>query len=145
MTGRRCWGLLSLAALSLSAGCALAPKSFVQSNDPAPLVRARSMSLGRSQPESVVVPALIARLSDPDAVVRMTASEELKRRTGQDFHYEPWEDDQGRAQSTLAWQNWWKAKQSGVYASPQLASRRPVIEGSPVQPKRKRRLFGNFR
>ena len=143
MTGRHYQGILGIFVLGLSAGCSLAPKSFVQSNDPAPLVRARSMALNQSQPDSVMVPALIARLNDPDAVVRMTASEELKRRTGQDFNYAPWEDEQGRAQSMMAWQNWWKAKQGGVTASPQLASRRPVIVGS-AQPKRKRR-WGNSR
>jgi hypothetical protein len=130
MTGRQFWGALGVTVLGLSAGCTLAPRSFVQANDPAPLVRARAMGLGGSVPESVVMPSLIAKLNDPDAVVRMTAIEELRRRTGQDFGYAPWEDEGGRAQSVMAWQNWWKAQQGGVTASSQLASRRPVITGS---------------
>jgi hypothetical protein len=129
--------------LALSAGCTLAPKSFVQANDPAPLVRARAMGLSQSQPQSVVMPSLIAKLNDPDAVVRLAAIEELKRRTGQDFGYAPWEDEQGRAQSVVAWQNWWKSQQGGVTASPQLASRRPVISARVDAPRRRRwRWFG---
>ena len=143
MTGRQIWGMLSVSVLGLSAGCTLAPKSFVQANDPAPLVRARAMGLAGSQPESVVMPSLIAKLNDPDAVVRMTAIEELRRRTGQDLGYAPWEDEAGRARSVMAWQNWWRAQQAGVTPSPQLASRRPVITGeaeSAPAPSRRRRL-----
>ena len=142
MAGRHFWEILVVLVPLISSGCSIAPRSFVQSNDPAPLVRARSMGLVQSQPDSVAVPALITKLNDPDAVVRMTAIEELKRRTGQDFNYAPWEDERGRTQSMVAWQNWWKAKQGGVMPSPQLASRRPVISGY-VEPRRRRRLWNN--
>ena len=56
------------------------------------------MSLGYGQPDSVVLPALIARLDDPDVVVRMAAHEELKRRTRRDFGYVPWASPGGAGQ-----------------------------------------------
>lgn len=97
-------------AIAVSAGCTIAPKSFLQANDPAPLVRARALGLGRGLPDSQVIPQLIGQLNDADAVVRMTASEELKRRSGQDFGYKPWADPAERAPAVAKWQSWWAAQ-----------------------------------
>ena len=36
---------------------------------------------------------LVGRLADNDPVVRLTAHEELRRRTGLDFGYVPWAND----------------------------------------------------
>lgn len=102
-------GYLALAWITAAPGCSLAPKAFRSSDlaDPAPLVRARAVTMGDRMPSGVVVPELIARLDDPDAVVRLTAHEELKRRTGQDFGYHPWDDRAERGTSIARWQAWW--------------------------------------
>ena len=55
-----------------------------------PIVRARAVGLEDQEPEWVAIPAMIARLGDPDRVVRLTANEELKKRTHRDFGYVAW-------------------------------------------------------
>ena len=45
-------------------------------------MRARAVGLGRREPDSQVVPALVARLDDEDPVVRLAANEELRQRHG---------------------------------------------------------------
>lgn len=122
MTGRPAVGIAIVSAL-LGVGCSIAPKSFVQVNDPAPLVRARALGLGQGMADSEVVPTLIAQLNDPDAVVRMTAFEQLKQRTGQDFGYKPWGDPHERAPSVAAWRSWWNGQQGRAYASSQSGQR----------------------
>ncbi len=98
-------------------GCGLGPRNFRKITHPAPLVRARAMSLGYQQPDSVVIPALLGRLDDPDVVVRMAAHEELKRRTGRDFGYMPWGSLEDRASAISRWRAW--------------------LTGSPTEPSRK--------
>lgn len=100
-----------------AAGCSTAPRSFQGIFNPAPIVRARAVSLGEGLPEGVVVPALIDRLSDPDPVVRMSAHEELKRGTGQDFGFVAWADPADRARAVGRWQQWWKAREAGLAQS----------------------------
>ena len=95
-----------LAALLLS-GCSLAPKSFKGIGKPEPLVRARAIPLGRKLPEQKVVPGLIASLDDRDQVVRMAASEELKKRSGKDFGFVPYAEAEDRAPAVSRWQSWW--------------------------------------
>jgi hypothetical protein len=107
MAGRGPAARFGLAGLLL-AGCTLAPKRFRDLTDPAPLVRARAVSLGESMPKDVVVPALLERLDDPDPVVRLTAHEELKRRTGRDFGYHPWDDAGERGRAIAEWRAWWE-------------------------------------
>jgi hypothetical protein len=104
---RRRW-LIGFGLAAFVAGCSIAPRDFFRHQDPAPLVRARSLGLGGSQPDEVVIPVLIDKLHDPDSVVRMTAHEELKRRTGQDFGYAPWADATERAPAVNAWRTWWR-------------------------------------
>ncbi len=70
------------------------------------MARARSVGLGRGQPDSQVVPALIARLDDEDPVVRLTANEELRKRTGRDFGYVPWASAEERSAAIARWRNW---------------------------------------
>jgi HEAT repeat protein len=101
-------------ATLLAAGCTLAPRKFHDLADPSPLVRARAVSLGDGMPDATVVPALLDRLGDPDPVVRLTAHEELKRRTGQDFGYRPWDDAEAREAAAQAWRAWW----DGLRAAP---------------------------
>lgn len=104
--------LLGLLPAGLASGCSIAPKGFFQSrHDPAPLVRARALGMGRGLSNQVVVPTLIEKLNDPDAVVRLTAHEELRKRTGQDFGYAPWADEPDRAPAVNAWRRWWQTQQ----------------------------------
>jgi hypothetical protein len=103
-----------IAALLLS-GCSLAPKSFKAIRKPEPLVRARAIPLGRNLPEQKVVPGLIASLDDRDQVVRMAASEELKKRSGKDFGYVPYAEPEERAPAVSRWKAWW-AGQPGSFA-----------------------------
>jgi hypothetical protein len=84
-------------------GCAHGPRNFRKVKDPAPLVRARAVGLGRRQADSEVIPALVDRLSDSDAVVRLAAHEELRKRTGRDFGYVPWASPEERAGAVERW------------------------------------------
>ncbi len=126
MSGGRTRRLVALAVfLGIGSGCSLAPKAFRSRdlNDPAPLVRARAATMGDRMPATVVVPALLDRLDDPDPVVRLTAHEELKRRTGQDFAYHPWDDRAERAQAIARWRAWW-TRQAPAQPTPQQPVRR---------------------
>lgn len=114
------WATLGLVVgLILISGCKTAPKSFLDVANPAPIMRARAVGLGGGLPQSQVIPTLINRLNDPDPVVRLSANEELKRMTGQDFGYVPWADRAERAPSVSKWQSWWARRrpQPGVAVS----------------------------
>jgi HEAT repeat protein len=87
----------------------------------APLVRARAVSLGEGLPNSVAVPALLDRLNDPDPVVRLSAHEALKRRTGQDLGYVPWAEVNERNAAAERWRAWWAKNQK---AEPPTTRRR---------------------
>jgi hypothetical protein len=92
--------------LASCSGCGLGPRNFHKITHPAPLVRARAISLGYGQSDAVVIPALVGRLNDPDVVVRMAANEELKKRTGHDFRFVPWASLEERASAIGRWQAW---------------------------------------
>jgi len=87
-------------------GCAQGPRRFGRIQHPAPLVRARAVGLGRRQPDSQVIPALVGRLGDTDPVVRLAAHEELRRRTGQEFGYVPWAGPEERSAAIDRWRAW---------------------------------------
>ena len=108
MTRRGRWMLVGL--LAVGPGCSIAPRDFRGLNNPAPLVRARAVGLGRGLPDQVVIPALIARLEDRDPVVQMSAHEELKKRTGQDFGWTPWGEPAEKAAAIRHWRAWQAAK-----------------------------------
>jgi hypothetical protein len=99
-------GLL-LATVASGPGCSLAPKSFRDMIHPAPIVRARALGLDEKQPEWVAVPAMIARLNDPDKVVRMAANDGLKERTRRDFGFVAWAPPEERAKAVARWKTWW--------------------------------------
>ena len=104
-------GLFS--ALSfLGTGCSLAPKSFRDMIHPAPVVRARAVALDDNQPEWVAIPALIARLNDPDPVVRMTANEGLKERTKRDFGFVHYGTQDDRNKAVARWKAWWEERRA---------------------------------
>lgn len=104
----------ALPFLVLSGGCSIAPKSFRGIDNPAPLVRARAAGLGRGLPDQQVIPALVDKLSDPDPVVRLTSHEELKKRTGKDFGFVPWDDPAPRARAVERWKAWLAGRWAGV-------------------------------
>ncbi|MFO0956924.1 MAG: HEAT repeat domain-containing protein [Isosphaeraceae bacterium] len=102
-------GMGLIACLS---GCQTGPKKFASINDPSPVMRARAVALGENQPDQVAVPALLSRLNDPDPVVRLAAGEALKRRSGQDFGYQPYADPAEQTEAIGKWQGWWQARQA---------------------------------
>ncbi len=120
MQGRRrgAIALIGLAAALGLGGCSIAPRDFFRSNgDTAPIVRARSVGMGGRMPDTMVVPTLIDKLNDPDAVVRMAAHEELRKRSGQDFGYAPWADAPDRARAVTAWKQWWSGERTNLARS----------------------------
>jgi hypothetical protein len=114
--------LTGILCISGFPGCGLGPRNFRKINHPAPLTRARSISLGFRTPQSTVIPALVGRLDDPDVVVRMAANEELKKRTGQDFGFQPWAAPEERAVVVNRWHDWLSGKSSVVRPSEQSQS-----------------------
>jgi HEAT repeat protein len=115
--GRIRWWSLPVLALLLGLGCSIAPKSFRNLAHPAPIVRARAVGLGNGLPDSQVVPALIEHLDDPDAVVRLSAHEELRKRTGQNFGFVPWADNAERAPAVTRWRDWWNRRKAPLAKS----------------------------
>jgi hypothetical protein len=109
-----------LPLLALGLGCSIAPKTFRGLGSPAPIVRARSVGLGENLPESRVIPPLIDHLDDPDAVVRLSAHEELKKRTGQDFGFVPWADAAQRAPAVAHWRAWWEGRKASLARSKKI-------------------------
>jgi hypothetical protein len=120
--------IASALAFGLCSGCgSLTPRSFRAMNNPAPVVRSGAVGLLDDQPDQVAIPAWIARLEDPDAVVRMQANEGLKGRTRQDFGFVPWAEAEERAPAVARWKAWWQSNSQGATQdSPQggLVSRR---------------------
>ena len=110
-------------------GCGLGPRNFRKITHPAPLVRARAMSLGYGQPDSVVLPALLERLNDSDVVVRLAAHEELKQRTGRDFGYLPWGSTEERSKAIGRWHSWLAGGPSGRGPAPARRSRGRACPG----------------
>ena len=123
-------GLAVIAILTFISGCGLAPRNFRKITHPAPLVRARAMSLGYGQPDAMVLPALIGRLDDSDPVVRLAAHEELKRRTRRNFGYVPWGSPEERSKAISRWQSWLTGKPSGkAPAQPRKSLPMPSPQG----------------
>ena len=118
---RRGW--IGLPVLVLVLGCGVAPRHFRDLIDPAPMTRARATHLGDGLPEAVAVPALIDRLEDDDPVVRLSAHEALRRRSGQQFGFLPWADPAERARAVTRWRSWWTVRQRAI-AADQRGSRR---------------------
>jgi hypothetical protein len=108
------WGWMASPLAILGIGCGIAPKTFKKVTDPAPIVRARSVSLGSQLPQNRVVPVLIDRLEDRDPVVRLAAYEELKKGTGRSFGFIPWGGDADRASAVSRWRGWWKDRQAAL-------------------------------
>jgi hypothetical protein len=123
---RRSAGCLGvIVALASLSGCGLGPRNFRKITHPAPLVRARAMSLGYDQPDATVVPALVTRLDDPDPVVRMAAGEELKRRTRQDFGYVSWAPVAERAAAVGRWRAWLRGDRPASRPAPSRPTKSP--------------------
>ena len=113
-------GMVLCAHLALS-GCGLAPRTFRALKQPEGIKRARAATLADRLPDARAIPPLIGRLDDPDPVVRMAAHEELKKRTGKNFGYEPWlEDAAERAPARDKWRAWWQSRESSLSKSSQI-------------------------
>jgi hypothetical protein len=110
------WGLV----LALVAGCGVGPRHFKAMADPSPIKRARAVGLGKNLPDEQVIPTLIGRLEDKDPIVRISADEELKRRTGQDFGFTSWAEPDDRAKAVGRWKGWWNSRQAGLANSRQI-------------------------
>ena len=136
------WVVCCLAGplLALGSGCSLAPKSFRDMLAPAPIVRARAVGLGENQPEWVAVPAMLDRLNDPDEVVRMTANEELKKRTHRDFGFNFVAPAEERKLAVDRWRAWWtdRAQQAAYPKDDQLRK----VAAQTDRKRRKRRSGG---
>ena len=109
--------VLVLCALGLptAPGCGVAPKAFsALGKDQSAINRARAVELGQGKVEEKVIPRLIESLEDTDPVVRMTAHEDLKQRTRQDFGFVPWADAAERTPAVEQWKAWWRSARSAV-------------------------------
>jgi hypothetical protein len=135
--GRSLAGALFVVAAIPCWGCGLAPHDFRKIQHPAPLVRARSVGLGGSQPDTQVVPALVGRLADEDPVVRLAANEELRKRTGRDFGFVPWASPEERTAAIARWRSWLTGPPmpAGSIQSPELP---PLPVKSPPAPRSRR-------
>lgn len=100
---------LFAAALLPSWGCGLTPHAFRRLHPSPATERARSVGAGSRQVDPQVVPALVGRLEDEDPVVRMAASDELRKRTGKDFGFVAWASPEERAAAVARWRSWLKA------------------------------------
>ncbi|RUL86759.1 HEAT repeat domain-containing protein [Tautonia sociabilis] len=110
-------------ASALAAGCKSGVRDFAALDDPAAFVRARAAGLDDEVPDAQAIPELIEHLEDPDAVVRLSAHESLRRRTGQDFGYLPYVSAEDRAAAVGRWRAWWEAQTispSGQWLRPQV-------------------------
>ncbi len=81
-------------------------RNFPKMQNPEPVVRARSIARGDRRPSSRDLATLVGRLEDPDPVVRLTAHEDLRRRTGRDFGFVPWGSPEERAAAIGRWRSW---------------------------------------
>lgn len=132
--------LLAIIFLNIAgfSGCSMAPKSFLSMNDPTAINRARAVAYGQSEPDAVAIPVLIDRLADDDPVVRLASHEALKRRTGQNFGYQPYIEGDELAAAVSRWKQWWASTNNGrMYAgrptpSPQAS---PQMRQSNMGPK----------
>jgi hypothetical protein len=103
---------LMVVVVAACCGCGMVSRNFPKLQNPAPVVRARAIAQADSRLNSREVPVLIGRLEDADPVVRLTAHEELRRRTGQDFGFVPWASLEERAAAVGRWRSWLAGKTS---------------------------------
>ena len=109
--------------VSAGAGCGAGPRHFRAIENPSAVFRARAATLGEKLPDRKVIPKLIEHLEDEDPMVRLTANQELLRRTGRDFRFVPWGDAEERARSVAQWKAWWSSEQRD--SGPERERRRP--------------------
>ena len=128
-----------MAATASVSGCAHGPRDVRKVRSTTPLARARSVGWVSGQSDSQLMRTLVGRLADNDPVVRLTAHEELRKRTGLDFGYVPWANDEERALPMQRWRAWVEqgtVSQQPVARSPAVPSppRKVLPAGSPEVP-----------
>ena len=106
---RTAFGILAVLGASMAAGCRAGVRDFAEMDDPAPFNRARAAGLDDQVSDSIAIPTLIRHLDDPDAVVRLSAHESLRSRTGRDFGYLPYDRPDARSAAAERWWAWWQA------------------------------------
>jgi HEAT repeat protein len=114
---RRARMLALIATVALAAGCSIAPKTFRKMSETAPIVRARAVGSTDGLPATQAIPTLIEHLSDPDPVVRLAASEELRRKTGQTLGFLPWGSEAERGEAVNRWRAWWSQREASARRS----------------------------
>jgi hypothetical protein len=124
--GRWIVRLAFMAATVSVCGCAHGPRDVRKVRSTTPLSRARAVGRVNGQSDSQLMRTLVGRLADNDPVVRLTAHEELRKRTGFDFGYVPWANDEERALPMQRWRAW---VEQGTVSQQPVA--RPVAVPSP--------------
>jgi hypothetical protein len=61
---------------------------------------------------------LLRLLEDDDPAVRLAADHSLKKISGKDFGFVPYDDEVKRRPAVAAWREWWAAESRRVPASP---------------------------
>lgn len=115
------WKLLigAFAAGVLVASCGYPPRGF-DSSDPVERFRAAIDAEKNNDPR--VIPELIKLLDTDDAVVRLGASRELERLTGQTMGYNHAAPDEDRQKAIQAWVAWYESGTRSVKSTPKPAN-----------------------
>ena len=95
-------------------GCGMVSRNFPTMQNPAPVVRARTIARNDSRLSTRELPVLLGRLEDADPVVRLAAHEELRRKTGRDFGFVPWGSPEERSLAVGRWRSWLSGSSRGA-------------------------------
>lgn len=114
---------VAVLAIIVTAGCVANDSTAgslyrrLQAEDPAVRIQAARAAAQRKDRQAVGL--LIDRLSDPEDDVRFFSHIALRKITGQDFGWQPWQPQTVRREAVRQWRAWWLARQGG---SPQAAT-----------------------
>ena len=103
MIGKR-WLVAIIFACALAAGCESSQRAAMESSDPAARVRGIIRATERSDQRAVSL--IVDRLEDEDEAVRLVAITSLKKLTGEDRGYRPFDSLYRRDQAVQRWRAW---------------------------------------
>ena len=107
----------TVAMASFALGCSTpAPRADFESDDPAERLLALEGSL--REPREADIHHLIAMLDSADSAVRMLASRQLERMTGQTLGYHHADPPAERQAATQRWVDWWDNGAEGLHLDP---------------------------